>query len=50
LSHQPKTLTSLPEAWVSAESNAHDAESPMMSRETIGSVLYRRMPPRMNGS
>jgi hypothetical protein len=45
LSYQPNTLTSLPDAWVSAESNTHDAESPMMSRETIGSVLYRRMAP-----
>jgi len=37
-------LTSVPDAWVSGESNTQDAVSPMTSLETIGSVLYRRKP------
>jgi hypothetical protein len=36
---QPNTLTSVPAACVSGASNMQDESSPMMSLDTIGSVL-----------
>src|SRR5699024_12558317 len=44
LSYQATTFTCLPATRVSAASNIDDADWPVMSDETTGSVSYSRMP------